>query len=124
MTCTKCDERPRAKGSTWCKRCLADAAKVRRATRHATPDATHATADATSHATRGHVACRMTIEALETEVRQLKRELAERGAVVAPSDAREAVLALFEAFVRDPAVRQALGRVPWGGFRDRVLGAL
>lgn len=37
---------------------------------------------------------------------------------------REAVRALFDEFVRDPAVRQAMARVPWGGFRDKVLAAL
>lgn len=36
----------------------------------------------------------------------------------------KAVRDLFAAFVQDAAVRQAIGRLPWGGFRERVLAAL
>ena len=36
----------------------------------------------------------------------------------------EVVRRRFDEFVRDAGVRQAIGRIPWGGFRARVMRAL
>lgn len=44
--------------------------------------------------------------------------------VVRPEARVAAVEAVFAAFVTDPAVRQAIGRIPWGKFKAAVLAAL
>ena len=59
-------------------------------------------------------------------MRRLKRQLSEKGMAEAGRDSgkREVVTALFDEFVRDTAVRVVLARIPWGGFREKVLGVL
>lgn len=95
MTCSKCGQEERAKGSSWGKKCLSDATRMRR---RATRDATDATPDVLTVDPKRptlsvHAGCAAEIAALTAEVARLKKEKGELAmrleGIVPPRTARE-----------------------------------
>lgn len=123
-TCTKCQGEPRAKGSSWGKGCLAQAAKERRMRRGNATDATPE-ADATaSHAPRVTAlqVARERVAELEEEVWRLKRELAGRvpaSPVPAVNPEGESLVPALEASIRRVAEQRGLRKPDQRGSTPR-----